>query len=323
MRTFLSGIVALLVLVACVCVSTDLFAAEEKARQARTERKQPRVKKPGVSQEVIDQFEAGEFQGIPYRFLEPDNYDPEKKYPFVLSLHGAGGTGTDNLASMRDWTAIFVEPEWRKQYPCFVLIPHSPASWRITGESVPELTDEMIKSYSETWQRRIAEGSERMKRYSSDGKGSLSITVELIEKLGKEYSIDMDRIYVLGHSMGGAGSWTAVCGYPDFFAAAIPSAGALPPWKDWSRFAKVPIWTFHGTADNIVSIEYTRDIFKKMKELGGNVKFTELEGVPHSAHKHGFWYKGDDPEKGYITHYASSSCDKTQDTWEWLFKHKR
>lgn len=292
--------------------------------------KQPRIKRPGnrgtgVSKEVVEQYKAGRFEGLPYRFLTPNDYDPVKRYPLILSLHGAGGVGDDNLSNLRHWNAIFVDPAWCEKYPCFVVAPQSPSSWTITGEQIPELDDEKIGGYSEFWREQIKRRQERSTLWIVDPnrKGSLSVAIELVEKLVKEYSIDPDRIYVLGHSMGGFGSWNAIWARPDLFAAAIPTAGGLMPWKDWSRFAKVPVWTFHGTADPVVPVQFTREIFAKMEKLKGNTKFTELKGVPHSVSRHAFAYKGDDPVKSYVTHYSGPACDQTEDVWQWLFRQKR
>jgi predicted peptidase len=313
-------IAVLLLIVAFPVTATFLSAGN---RQARTRRL--KNKGAGVPKKVVEQYKAGRFEGLPYRLLTPAEYDPAKKYPLILSLHGAGGVGNDNLSSLRHWSAIFVDPAWRQTYPCFVVWPQSPSSWTITGDKIPEPNDVRIASYSKFWREQIERRRERSARWKVDpnSKGSLSIAIELVEQLTKEYSIDADRMYVLGHSMGGFGTWNAIWARPDLFAAAIPSAGGFMPWKDWGRFAKVPVWTFHGSADPIVSVQFTREIFAKMKELEGNMKFTELKGVPHSASRHAFTYKADNPDKGYITHCSSPLCDKTGDVWQWLFGQKR
>ena len=120
--------------------------------------------------------------------------------------------------------------------------------------------------------------------------------------------------------MGGFGTFTAVYQHPDRFAGAIPTAGGFLPWWDASRIKDVPIWTFHGSTDNVVPTDFTRTIFGKLKPLGGNMKYTELRGVAHGANAIAFKYTGDAPDKGYITQYASDRPDKTRDVWDWLFK---
>lgn len=330
------SVIALLLLIISIAVAMGLPLAgggepqRKKAtvkgktpRNSGTAKKRAKNKGAGVPKKVLDQYEVGKFQGIPYRFLAPEGYDASKKYPLILSLHGAGGTGDDNLSSMRNWTAIFVGEEWRKKYPCFVVAPQSPGSWRVTDEEVPEMTEERLQGFSEHWRKRFEERSDRLAELKESSKGSLTIAIELVEKISKEYSVDRDRVYVLGHSMGGFGSWNAVWARSDFFAAAIPSAGGLYPWKDPARFAKVPVWTFHGSGDKVVSVENTREIFEKLKKQGGNLKYTEMRGVGHNVVIQAFSYKGDEPDKGYVTRYAGPDCDKTEDVWDWLFKQKR
>ncbi len=56
--------------------------------------------------------------------------------------------------------------------------------------------------------------------------------------------------------------------------------------------------------------------------LKGKTKLTTVTSVGH-APTLSFNYPGDDPEKGYITEYASDRPDKTDDVWDWLFRQKR
>ncbi len=280
---------------------------------------QTRNKGAGIKPEILNAYQALNFQGMPYRLLLPENYNPGKKYPLILNLHGRAGIGDDNESQMRNWTAVFVDENWRKKYPCVVVAPQSWDSWAIFNERIPELTPEQIEAFSPAWQARFNSG-----RISTDmvSTGSLTMAFLLVEKIARDYSIDTKRIYVMGHSMGGFGSWNAIWAEPDKFAAAIPSAGGMPPWKDVSRFRNVPVWTFHGDIDPTVSVEYTRDIFAAMKALGGNLKFTELKNVKHNASQYAFYYQSDDSGNGHTTHTSSDLCDPTPNVWDWLFRQK-
>ena len=280
---------------------------------------QTRNRGAGIEPEILDAYQALNFQGMPYRFLLPENYNPGKKYPLILNLHGRAGIGDDNESQMRNWTAVFVDENWRKIYPCVVVAPQSWDSWSIFNERIPELTPEQIEAFSPAWQARFNTG-----RYSTDmvSTGSLTMAFLLVDEIARNYSIDTKRIYVMGHSMGGFGSWNAIWAEPDKFAAAIPSAGGILPWKDVTRFKHVPVWTFHGDIDPTVSVDYTRDIFATMKVAGGNLKFTELKNVKHNAGNYAFYYQGDDSENGHITHTSSDLCDPTPNVWDWLFRQK-
>jgi predicted peptidase len=159
--------------------------------------------------------------------------------------------------------------------------------------------------------------------------GTAVLSIELIEQLKSEYNIDANRIYVLGHSMGGQGTWITLWDHPEYFAAAIPSAGApfSPPDAElealpYSRFKDVPIWAFHSDDDQTIDVENTRKIFKAMQDCGGNMKYTEFTGFGHSAHKVAFTHSSEDAAK-FETQYSSDRVDETKDVWDWLFRQRK
>ena len=272
-----------------------------------------------VPPEILDAFEARLFDGMPYRLLLPAKFEATKQYPLILNLHGGAGVGDDNKSNLRNWSAKFVEPDWRAKFPCIVVAPQATGSWTVTGEMIPELTNSLKQTYSQAWQKRI---EERNYPPGSISNGPLTKAFALIDHLTQEFPLDTNRVYVIGHSMGGAGSWNAVWTAPERFAAAIPSAGGLLPWKDPAKFKNVPIRAFHGGSDPVVPTGFSREIFARMKKVNGNLKYTELKDVKHNASQFAFSYHGDEPEKGHITQYSSQQCDQTNDVWEWLFAQR-
>jgi predicted peptidase len=279
--------------------------------------------KPAVSARTLALHEPGEYKGIKYRLMKPLDFDPAQTYPLVLSLHGAGGRGTDNIRNLRNWNEYMADEALRRRHPCFVLVPQSDTSWNdpTSARSIrTDLSDEDVAALPETRRSRLSRYRER---FGGGPVGNLHIVLDLIDsKLCKQFKIDLDRIYCLGHSMGGFGTFTAIYQHPDRFAAAIPTAGGFFPWRDASKIKDIPIWTFHGSADQTVPVEFTRDVFCRMQELGGNMKYTELRGIGHGANAIAFRYTGDDQAKGYVTQYASGHVDKTSDIWDWLFRQK-
>ena len=243
-----------------------------------------RQKKAAVSERTLALYEPGEYQGVKYRLMKPIDFDVTKTYPLVLSLHGAGGRGTGNVQNLRNWNEFLADDALRSKHPCFVLAPQSNASWNDPTSPLnkkPDLSPEAIASWPSAWQSRI---ERYRKRLNAPPQGNLHIVLELIaNKLSKAFKIDTNRIYCIGHSMGGFGTFTAVYQHPDRFAAAVPTAGGFLPWWDASRIKDVPIWTFHGSVDNVIPTDFTRDIFAKMRQLGGNMKYTELRDVNHGA----------------------------------------
>jgi predicted peptidase len=135
-------------------------------------------------------------------------------------------------------------------------------------------------------------------------------------------SVDMDRIYVLGHSMGGHGTYIFIQLDPNYFAAAAPSAGSgLRRTEDFIDPAKIkdlPIWAFHGDKDGVCPIEKDQKVFDEMKRLGGKMKLTIWQGDNHGVS--GKMIVGAD---NGATHFSSDRCDKEPDFMTWLLAQSR
>ncbi|MGB0597921.1 MAG: alpha/beta fold hydrolase [Rubripirellula sp.] len=287
--------------------------------------------KPAVSAETLALYVPGEFKGVQYRLMNPIDFDPSITYPLILSLHGGSGRGTQNIKNLLVWNEYLADEHLRRKYPVFVLAPQSNGRWldNISESKIyPEpgsITITDLPNGTRKFGPQILERFKQEGGSSEPAYGVLDEVLELIDtKLSKQYKIDADRIYVLGHSMGGMGTFTAIYQHPDRFAAAIPSAGIFPPWLDAKRIQNVPLWIFHGKPDRVVDYMGSRHVFDQLKKLNGNAKFTTLPGVGHSSkNSPAFRYTGDDLKKGYITEYASDACDHTDNVWDWLFAQKR
>jgi hypothetical protein len=55
----------------------------------------------------------------------------------------------------------------------------------------------------------------------------------------------------------------------------------------------------------VVPTDFTCEVFAHMKQLGGNMKCSELRGVGHGANAIACQYTGDDRARAYIAEYAS------------------
>ena len=96
-----------------------------------------------------------------------------------------------------------------------------------------------------------------------------------------QYSIDKNRIYLCGLSMGGFGTWYTAMAYPDIFAAIAPCCGGGMSWN--AKVLKMPVWAFHGNEDKIVSVNQTLEMVKALKDINPNLKYTIYEGVGHNS----------------------------------------
>ena len=135
-------------------------------------------------------------------------------------------------------------------------------------------------------------------------------------------SVDMNRIYILGHSMGGHGTYILIQIEPGYFAAAAPSAGSglrrSEPFITASVIKDLPIWAFHGDNDKVCPIERDQKLFAQMKELGGNMKLTTWKGDGHGVSEK--MITGSD---NGTTQVSSKRCDPEPVFLKWLFAQKR
>lgn len=97
------------------------------------------------------------------------------------------------------------------------------------------------------------------------------------------FEMDTNRIYVIGMSLGGYGTFEYVGTYPDRFAAAMALCGGSN-LKDHCGLNKLPLWIIHGTADRDVSVSCSQRIVDAMKACGDTpyLRFDKFKGINHS-----------------------------------------
>jgi poly(3-hydroxybutyrate) depolymerase len=104
--------------------------------------------------------------------------------------------------------------------------------------------------------------------------------VALIDHVQGTHRIDPTRIYLTGHSLGGAGTWLAAYRYPDRFAAIAPMAGFGVPW--WSlTLRRTPARVVHGDQDTIVPLRESTEIVDALRRDGGEAELVVLAGRGH------------------------------------------
>ncbi len=257
-----------------------LLGIVASARDGR--RRQPHQTRPHqpIGGTWMHLYEAHNFQGMPYRLMRPYNFDSHQKYPVIISLHGAGGKGTDNRKQLKIWNRQLAEENVRKKYPCYVLAPQATELWN---------KDHFMKIKA------------------------------IIKSLP---SVDEDRIYILGASMGGHGTYIMIQIEPNYFAAAAPSCGSglrqTEEFIDPRKIKGLPIWAFHGSEDRLCPYARERALFEAMKRLGGNMKLTTWKGD-----KHDIGAKFIPGADNGITEMSSDRCDPEPDFLKWLFSKKR
>ncbi len=292
--------------------------AKEQLKINDNKQKRNKNKKPAIEKSWMKSMDKGTFEGIPYRLMKAFNYDPKQQYPLILCLHGMGGRGNDNIAQLKSYVMPFSQDNLRQEYPHFFVAPQTSTVWTNPLDKGNTLT---FKEMEKTLEPNHRDMAYMKKVYLDNPNGDLLKALHLVDDLVKQYNIDPSRIYVIGHSMGGFGTFNAIWNRPDFFAAAIPSAGVLLPQFTREKIKDVPLWLFHGNDDKIINYQWGLKVFNEMKQLGANMKFTSIKGIGHNAGSVAFSYTGG--RKDATTQYASDKADKIENSLEWLFKQRK
>src|SRR5215213_6527556 len=142
---------------------------------------------------------------MPYTLFVPSTYDPQKPAPLVVDLHGLNITPLQQI--LFDGTTDFAE-----RHGFIVLAP--------TGHSVSSGWGYRVGQPLET--ARLKPGSDV--RYSASELSEID-AMTVLKMMRENYTIDSGRIYLMGHSMGGAGTYYLGAKYKDIWAGLAPIAG--------------------------------------------------------------------------------------------------
>lgn len=107
--------------------------------------------------------------------------------------------------------------------------------------------------------------------------------MNVLEMARKEFNVDDNRIYLMGHSLGGGGALHMGEKYADIWAGV---AGCAPAafgftWTAESKLKNVPLFITAGDADTLVT--GSMQMVEQMKGLGFKVEFKSMPGVDHGG----------------------------------------
>lgn len=174
---------------------------------------------PVVGQYRYEVESAGGEPPVEYLVQLPPEYDPHRRYPLIVTLHGSGSTPAMQI----DWWAgpaqgdgnrlghagrngyIVVAPQWAKeqQLECAYEGYEHAAVWRT------------------------------------------------LRDVFRRFSIDTDRVFLSGHSMGADAGWDIALAHPDLWAGYIGITGVADKTVNfyWENAAYVPTYLVSGEMD--------------------------------------------------------------------------
>lgn len=207
-----------------------------------------------IEKKTYEFKEAG--KEMEYALYVPTTYNKENKSPLIVALHGLG-SNPQQIIRYRGFTDL------AEKHGYIVVAPmgYNARGWYGTrgpkggGKGDPE---------------NLGELSEKD-------------VMNVLEIVRKDYSIDPDRIYLMGHSMGGGGTIHFAIKNPDLWAALGPIAPALffrQP-TEVEKIKHIPLILVQGDKDNLCPVAVARRWVEQMKKFEMPHEYVEIAGGDH------------------------------------------
>jgi len=178
-----------------------------------------------------------------YTIFIPHEYSPTRRWPTILFLHGIGEAGKDGVKHV----GVGLGPAIAENpgaFPFIAIFPQSSGDWK--------------------------------------GDKAETLALKILDQVSQDYSVDDGRVILTGLSTGGYGTWTLGAKHKAKFAALVPMC-AYVNFDVVDQLTDVAIWCFHNAGDPFVSSGGSKEMCKRIKSLGGNVKYTQYGALGHDV----------------------------------------
>jgi predicted esterase len=190
---------------------------------------------------------------ITYYVQLPPEYDPHRPYPTVVTLHGSGTTPLQQI----DWWAGAVAENGRlgqaTRYGYIVIAP----AWATEGQV----------------------------EYGFSAAEHAAV-LNALRDACRRFSVDTDRVFISGHSMGGDAAWDLALSHPDLWAGAIPIVARSDMYIGllWENMRRVPFYLVSGELDGGKAKLNSKDLDRYLtntRDGGFNATVVEFQGRGH------------------------------------------
>ncbi|MSQ94687.1 MAG: poly(3-hydroxybutyrate) depolymerase [Gemmataceae bacterium] len=205
-----------------------------------------------IQKRTYDFKEAG--KEMEYALFVHSKYDKDKKSPLLVALHGLG-SNPQQIMRYRGLTDL------AEKYGYVVVAPmgYNSKGW-----------------YGNKGQKSAKDTPENL------GELSEKDVMNVLAIARKEFNIDDNRIYLMGHSMGGGGTWHLGLKYPDIWAGLAPIAPAIFRKPDeLVKIKHVAVIVVQGDQDKLVPVAGARRWVEQMKKLEMKYEYIEVAGGDH------------------------------------------
>lgn len=199
-------------------------------------------------------FKRASSGDLQYRIASPASSSPR---PLVLVLHGSGAMGSDNEAQLGPFAASWAQLLADEDAP-IVVVPQ-----------VPERSADYV----------MCGGSPCASRPGP----SFARLVQLLDSLLASGQVDVDRVYVVGFSMGGSAALQLALTRPKVIAGVVAFAPVPPGRGRITELTGLPLFIVHGSSDTENPFNVIRDWVEALNAVGGTAKLCIREGMGHQV----------------------------------------
>jgi predicted peptidase len=222
---------------------------------------------------------------MPYALFVSSKVTRDKKNPLIVSLHGLGG---DQNTMVRE-SLRSVELAEQGGYILVAPMGYNSGGWYGIPPGPPRAGGpNAAAGRGRGGAPRPVIGGTAIIDTAKVREASEKDVMTVLAMVRKEFNVDERRVYLMGHSMGGAGTSYLGSKHGNVWAALAPIApAAMGMTNDRTKVlqaikdAGVPMLVSMGDADEAVPVANVRTWVDTMKELQMNYEYKEYPGVTH------------------------------------------
>lgn len=193
-----------------------------------------------------------------YEIQLPEEYDPQRTYPLIVSLHGAGHSPSDQI----DW--------WSGSYDA------------TRQTRMGQATRHGYIVLAPAWMNDV------QSQYTYTGREHASV-LRCLRDAQRRFAVDTDRVFLTGHSTGADAAWDIGLAHPDLWAGVLPIAGLADYGPDapkyvsqyWQNGRYVPFYFVGGELDGLKMEQNGRDLDRYLTRRDFDVMVVEYLGRGH------------------------------------------
>jgi predicted esterase len=242
---------------------------------------------------------------LPYALFVSSKVNRREAAPVIVALHGLGGTqntmvgtrlNTIELAEQGGY--IFISPMGYNCGGWYGIPPRAPVQPPAEGarQGAPGQTA------ANGPPRGAGAGANAGRGGRGGGRGQLQCAgggtavtdaarvrelsekdvLTVLDMIREEFNVDENRIYLMGHSMGGSGTLYLGGKYPELWAAIAADAPPGPGSAEALAESQMPVLVIQGDKDTAVPVANTRRYIERLSELNAAYRYIEIGGLDHN-----------------------------------------